>query len=321
MIDATDSSRRERLAVAGIVPLYNKRGTVLEAVESMLAQARLPDEIVIVDDGSTDGSADLVEQRYGRHPLVRLVRQTNRGVSAARNAAIAATTSPLLAFLDADDRWLPQKLEKQAALMEAKADCAIVFAAAVLCDEKRGSTWVEGARIVRETYLAEFFREEHLPVCSGVMVRRAALDEVGTFDESLRMGEDHDLWLRIMLRFPFEHLAEPAVWYRCCRPQTLESVENDFRGNDVYFAKHRFTFGRGVRGRVVWRTAYASVLRRQATWYFRNGHGRKALAKLLKAVWTWPFFNPSALAKCGLEYLLGPRAYGAAVSMLRWRKT
>ena len=316
----TPGSDRQ-LAVSGIMPLYNKRHTVLEAIESMLAQTTLPDEIVIVDDGSTDGSGDLVEERYAKHPLVRLVRQANRGVSAARNAAIRLSTCPLLAFLDADDKWLPQRIERQAAIMAAKPDCMIVLAAAILCDERLGRTWIEGDCATRETYLAEFFREERLPVCSGVMVRRAALEQVGEFDESLCMGEDHDLWLRIMLKFGFEHLREPVVWYRCCRPQTLESVKRDFRGNDLYFAKHRNTFGRGFRGQVIWRAAYATVLRRHANWCFQNGYGREGLVRLIKAVWTWPFFNPATVMKRGLECLLGPQKYDAAVRMLWRRKT
>ncbi len=106
--------------VAGIMPLYSKRETVGEAIESMLAQTRPPDEIVIVDDGSTDGSDNLVEQRYGKHQVIRLIRQENRGVSAARNAAIRATASPLLAFLDANDKWLPHAAKP----LDAVCTCA-----------------------------------------------------------------------------------------------------------------------------------------------------------------------------------------------------
>jgi glycosyltransferase involved in cell wall biosynthesis len=303
--------------VTAIVPLYNKRETVAEAIDSALAQTRLPDEIVIVDDGSTDGSGDLVQDRYGHNSRIRLIRQANQGVSAARNAAIRASRSPLLAFLDADDRWLPQKLERQLAILQRQPECMLVFAAAELCQERSGVTWLEGHDVRRESYLQDFFRERHLPVCSGVVVRRAALDDVGVFDESLRMGEDHDLWLRVMLRFDFAHCLEPVVWYRCCRSQTLASVERDFRGNDAYFAKHRHTFGRGIRGHATWRAAYSCVLRRHAQWYFQHGEGRKALHKSLRASLLWPFHNPLPLAKSGAEYFLGRRAYRGVVQALR----
>jgi glycosyltransferase involved in cell wall biosynthesis len=307
----------QRLTVTGIMPLYNKRDTVLEALASMLAQTRPLDEIVIVDDGSTDGSGELVEQAYGNDPRIHLWRQENRGVSAARNRALRAARGDLFAFLDADDKWLPQRIEKQAAVMEAQPDCMLVLPTAILCDERQGKTWIEGERFCRATYLHEYFREDQLPVCSGIMVRRGALDEVGLFDENLRMGEDHDLWLRIMLRFGYEHLAEPVVWYRCCRPQTLASVQRDFAGVDQFFAKHKRTFGRGLRGQRVWRSAYGAVLRRHARWYLERGHRGKAAARLGKAIWTWPFFNPAELAKCGAKHVLGPRAYQAAVGWAR----
>lgn len=304
-----------RPKVAGIMPLYNKRDTVLDAIESMLAQSSPPDEIVIVDDGSTDGSGDLVADKYVNHPLIRLIRQQNRGVSAARNAAIRASTAPILAFLDADDKWLPRRVEEQAAIMVANESCMIVLGAAVLCNESMGRTWIEGDVIRRETYLKEYFREQHLPVCSGVMVRRAALNEVGMFDESLQMGEDHDLWLRVMLRFGFAHHPKPVVWYRCCRPQTLASVERDFLGNDIYFAKHRYTFGRGISGRVIWGIAYAAVLRRHADWFFKHGEGWRALKKITRALRLWPFFNPLPLTKSAVACMLGPRAYQSVVSL------
>jgi len=308
---------RSRLAVAAIMPLYNKRDTVVEAVESMLLQTRLPDEIIIVDDGSTDGSGDLVEARYGSHPLVRIIRQENRGAGAARNAAIRAATAPLLAFLDADDKWLPQRIEKQAAIMTAERECMIVFSAAILYHLKLG-TWIEGDRINRKTYLhKEFFRQDCHIACGGVMVRRTALDEVGLFDESLWRSQDTDLWLRVMLRFGFAHEPEPLVWIRCCRPQTIENVERGFVGNDLYFAKHRYTFGRGVRGQAIWRSAYASVLRRHAVWYLSHGYSGKAALKLLKAVRLWPFFDPRPLVKPGLKYALGPRVYNYAVATMR----
>jgi glycosyltransferase involved in cell wall biosynthesis len=307
----------QRLAVSAIVPLYNKRDTVVEAVESILAQTRPPDEIIIVDDGSTDGSGELILERYGSNPLVRLIRQPNRGVSAARNAAIAASTSPLLAFLDADDKWLPRRVEIQAALMENNDGCMIVLPSAVLSDAKSGATWIEGDKIDKRNYLRSFFRHDCLIVTSGVMLRNSAVEQVGPFDESLYMGEDADLWLRVIKRFGFEHLPQPVVWYRCCRSDALESVERDFRGVDRFYAKHRHCFGRGLKGRIIWREAYAAVLRRQAVWHLRHRHGKYALKKLLKASCLWPFFNPCPIAKSGLEYALGPKVYRAAVALAR----
>ncbi len=312
-----------KLDVAAIMPLHNKRDYVVEAVESVLQQTRPPDEFVIVDDGSTDGSGDLVAERYGNDPRIRLIRQPNRGPGAARNAGIEATRSPLLAFLDADDKWLPEKLQRQAAFMEEDPSCMMSFSSSIQYNERTGETsykpldLLEG--IAKDRFIRkEFFQERiYVGTSSAVMIRREALNEVGLFDESLWKAQDTDLWLRIMLRLGFEYLPEHLTWGRRGFPRSNATVEHGFRGNDRYFAKHRYTFGRGLRGQAIWRAGYASVLRGHANWYFRQRMGRKAMARLLKAVWLWPFFNPTWVVKSSLEYMLGSRVYDGVVSTAR----
>lgn len=305
-----------RPTVAAIVPVYNQRATVCEAIDSILEQTRPADEILVVDDGSTDGAGDLVAERYGDR--VHLLRQDNRGAGAARNTGIQAARSDLVTFLDADDRWLPTKLQMQAAFMEEHPSCRLSFSAWVLCDELHGETRVEGMNIDKATYLATaFFREECLPAANSVMVRREVLEEVGGFDESLRKCQDTDLWLRIMIRHGFEHLPEPLVWVRRGPHRTEPDLSKWFIWHERYFAKHRYTFGRGLKGQITWRRGYSSVLRKQAVWYFRHRRGARAMAKVLKSVWIWPLFDSTATLKAGLEYLLGPRLYGCAAAAFR----
>lgn len=308
-----------RLTVAAVMPLYNKRRTVVEAVESVLAQTRVPEEIVIVDDGSSDGSREVVRQRFADEPRVRLIcHETNRGVSAARNTAIRATTAPLIAFLDGDDRWLPTKIERQAALMEERPEAMLVWVAAILCDESTGESVVEGDCVDRAKFVrGAFFNEDLLPACSGTMVRRAALEAVGLFDESLWCGEDTDLWLRIMLRFGFEHIGEPLVWMRRGRQDSLVKMKRMFEGSDRYFAKHRTTFGRGPVGQCIWRRAYGGILRKQAFWCFRHNAGPTGFAKLAKALAVWPLFDPRWTLRTLLDYVLGRSLYGCCIGAFR----
>jgi glycosyltransferase involved in cell wall biosynthesis len=305
------------LGIAVIMPLHNKRDYVLEAVESVLQQTRPPDEFVIVDDGSTDGSGDLVAERYGKDCRVQLLRQENRGSAAARNTGIRATRSPLLTFLDADDKWLPNRLERQGAFMEQNPSCMLSWVASISYNEHRDETTYppflqisDKDRFLREKFFPE---DVHIGTGSVVMLRRQAFNEVGLFDENLWKGVDTDMWLRIMLRFGFEYIPERLSWGRRGFPRSNETVEHGFRGNDRYFAKHRYTFGKGLRGQMIWRAAYSSVLRRHAVWYFRQRMGRKAMARLAKAVYMWPFFDPTWVAKSGTEYLLGARLYDATV--------
>jgi len=308
----------DKLSVAGIMPLYNKRNTVIEAIESMLEQSHPVDEIVIVDDGSTDGSGDLVAERYDGDSRVRLIRQENQGPGAARNRAIRATRSSLLAFLDADDRWLPNRLKKQVAFMESHPSCMLSFAAHISCNEATSQSRVENMYIDKRIYLHKvFFREDALPASNTVMVRREALSKVGFFDESLRRCQDTDLWLRIMVEFGFEHIPQPLGWVRRGRPRTVPSKERGFAIHDRYFAKHRYTFGRGFRGQAIWRAGYASAHRAYAAWYFRHGMGREAMAKLMKSIFIWPFFNPVWMMKYVLEFMLGSDEYRNLVSIMR----
>ena len=304
------------LTIAAVIPVYNQKATVCEAIDSVFAQTRPVDEIIVVDDGSTDGSGDLVAQRYGGR--VRLLRQENRGAAGAFNTGIRAGTSDLVSLLGADDRWLPRRIEKQVAFMEEHPSCMLSFTAAVLADEIHNVSVIEGMIVDKATFLHKaFFREDLLPAGNGVMVRRRVFDEVGLFDEALRKCQDTDMWLRIMVRYGFEHIAEPLVWVRRGQHRTEPDMSKWFPYHDIYFRKHRYTFGRGLRGQAVWRAGYGAVLRGHANWYFRQGQGRKALAELAKAVWVWPFFNPSWVLKNGLECLLGPERYKSAVRLMR----
>lgn len=307
-----------KLAVSGIMPLYNQRGTVVEAIESALNQTRLIDELIIVDDGSTDGSGDLVSQRYGEDRRILLIRQHNQGAGAARNAGIRASRFPVLAFLDADDRWLPTRIEEPLAVMQADPACMLVFSASVYCNETLGISRVEGDRIDKKTYVhKEFFREDCLPNSSGMTVRREALDEIGLFDESLRKCQDTDLYLRLMVRFGFEHIPEPLVWVRRGPQRTEPDMSKWFQYHDLYFRKHHDTFGRDIRGQAIWRAGYGAVLRRNGIWCLRNGRSWQGACLLLKACRIWPFFNPHWVLKTIAEYSLGAKTYKRAVSLMR----
>jgi len=306
----------DKPSVAVIIPLYNQRATVGEAIASVFAQTRVPEEIIVVDDGSTDGSGDAVEREFpGR---VRLIRQENRGPAAARNTGIRANNSSLIAFLDADDKWFPQKLERHMEFMEGHTDCMLSFSAHVSYYEARDETRTENISIDKRTYVRKaFFREEGLPAAPSVIVRRDVFDEVGVFDESLRMCEDSDLWLRIMLRFGFEHIPEPLVWVRRSSARTISNPEHVFPWQHRYYAKHRYTFGRNLRGQAIWRAGYASVLRRRAHWYLSEGRHIDAWRPLLKSFSLWPFLNPLLTIKIVGELVLGTRLYTGLTCVLR----
>ena len=185
--------------VSIIIPSYNRLPLLKEAVDSVLAQNFEDFELIVVDDGSTDGTADEMKKYGGR---VRLLRHPeNRGVSAARNRGILNAKGKYIAFLDSDDLWVKGKLKIQVAFLEDNPHYPICYT-----DE----IWIRrGKRVNPKNKHAKYsgwIFEKCLPLCiispSSVMMKKTLFSKVGLFDEALPVCEDYDLWLRISARFP-----------------------------------------------------------------------------------------------------------------------
>jgi len=193
--------------VSVIIPTYNRAWILKEAVDSVLTQEFGNFELIVVDDGSTDATAELLAA-YGDR--VRVLRQTNRGVSAARNAGLAAARGKLIAFLDSDDIWLPRKLPAQVAFYQSHPDALI---------NQTEELWVKNGRRVnpgkRHRKRGGMIFEPSLDLClvspSAVMVRQELFERVGRFDERLPACEDYDLWLRVSCRCPVYLIETPLI--------------------------------------------------------------------------------------------------------------
>lgn len=191
-----------------VMPLYNKRDYVEDAIRSVLAQAALH-ELIVVDDGSTDGSAGIVEALAREDARIRLLRQPNAGVSAARNRGVQASTADYVAFLDADDLYLPGFLQQIAAQAGRYPQAALLGtayrrfsgdAASELAAQTTEATPDPG-RLVR-AFFAEWSRGSFI-FTSSICVRRTALLELGSlFPEGEWLGEDQDVWFRLAERHP-----------------------------------------------------------------------------------------------------------------------
>ncbi len=183
--------------VSVVIPTFERRATLPRALDSVICQTRAADEIIVVDDGSTDGTAEMLAGDYAD---VRCLRQPQRGVSAARNAGIQTARGEWIAFLDSDDAWHPSKLERQLAALAAHPEERVCHT-----DE----IWIRnGVRVNPKRKHAKrggMMFEACLPLCcispSSVMIHRTVLEAVGAFDEDLPACEDYDLWLRICSRF------------------------------------------------------------------------------------------------------------------------
>ncbi len=193
--------------VSVIIPTFNRCEWVREAIDSVLAQTFQTVELIVVDDGSTDKTYDML---MSYRDLIRVIRQSNRGVSAARNQGIALSTGQYIALLDSDDLWLPQKLEIQ-------VDFFLTNPEALIC--QTDEIWIRnGVRVnpgKRHQKPSGMIFEPSLALClvspSAVMMNRSLFDRVGLFNESFPACEDYDMWLRIGCQYPIHLIPDKLV--------------------------------------------------------------------------------------------------------------
>jgi glycosyltransferase involved in cell wall biosynthesis len=222
-------------SISVVVPCYNAERWIVAALESVLAQDWPVREVIVVDDGSSDGSAQLVRSRF---PHVTLLQQPNRGVAAARNQGIERAQGEWIAFIDADDIWLPGKLKAQWEALAAEPGTRLAYTA--------WHVWKSDEPYPTQDLLDELCAEAGVPqrwagpsgwiypellldCCvwsSTVLAHRSLFAEIGVFDPGLRIGEDYDLWLRASRVTPILRVAQPLALYRM-HPKSITKAAPD----------------------------------------------------------------------------------------------
>ena len=191
-----------------IIPTYNRASLVSEAIRSVFHQSLQDYELIVVDDGSTDGSGEMLKDLFSDR--IHYIYQENRGPAAARNHGAREAKGQYLAFLDSDDLWRPQKLEKQKEFFASHTDYHI-------CQTEE--IWLRNGKRVfpkqRHKKLGGFIFHRAVELClvspSAVAIDRELFWSVGGFDESLPAAEDYDLWLRLLCRHPIGLIEQPLV--------------------------------------------------------------------------------------------------------------
>jgi glycosyltransferase involved in cell wall biosynthesis len=201
--------------VTVVMPAYNVEQYIAAAIESVLAQTFCDFELLVVDDGATDGTAAIAESFVRRDSRVRLLQKTNGGLSSARNAALRRSTAPAIAILDSDDLWDPRFLEAQIELLAKRPDVDIVSGNA---RNLGGSAHARPARPFPDPRpdpgLLEILADEEAIFIMSVF-RRRVYEVVGEFDETMRSNEDYDYWIRAAIAgFRFARNDRPLGWYR-----------------------------------------------------------------------------------------------------------
>jgi len=215
------ANNRTRMTVSVIVPAYNREKFIKAAIDSALNQTRVPDEILVVDDGSTDDTPRILEE-YG--PPVRVIRQVNRGRSVARNVGLRHATGDAVIFLDSDDLLMPRNIEQCIGVLEDQPSVDVVYTDALFVDENlnkiASQREIQPGRPASGMVLGELARRCFLTISS--MVRRSSLGDI-TFEEGRECGEDYDFWRKVAANCRFHYVDEPLMRYRCHEGMTVTS--------------------------------------------------------------------------------------------------
>jgi glycosyltransferase involved in cell wall biosynthesis len=277
--------------VSVVIPAYNASRHICDAVQTALDQTYADIEVIVVDDGSKDGSGDLVRSRF---PQVTCVTKPNGGASSARNLGCQMATGEFIAFLDSDDEWHPEKIEAQVALMRAypKAD---------LCRTTLQETPVRGhaslprdaAGLPTHTQYTRFVEGFNHPffATSTVMVRKAACDRAGGFDPQLNVAEDIDFFLRVMAKAPLVPCVSGVATFKRPVKGSLgdDSEEGYVRLLQVYPRFLRLHPDvREELGLLAVRRMLATLWGRYASSQYRKGKGLDAIRSALHSFFVYP---------------------------------
>jgi len=202
--------------VSVILPVRNAEASIVRAIESVLAQTYRQFELIVVDDGSTDGTRRVVEgvARDRVRLRVRLIEQPHRGVYAARNFGARHARGELIAFIDSDDAWLPDRLSSQVPLLQ-REEVGLVFGDAIHLDEQGRRSKLSCFRVApprRGRAASAMVRCNFVPTIT-VLVRRRCLEEIGGFAETLPLSADYLAWFRVALRHEIDYVDRPVAHY------------------------------------------------------------------------------------------------------------
>ena len=241
--------------VSVIMPAHNAAEFIEEAIDSVLAQSYENWELLLIDDASTDKTAQVVKPYLEDARIHLLAFQENQGVSGARNAGLQKARGQLVAFLDADDKWLPEKLQQQVAFHESHPEVALSFTRFAHFDKAGECCHAPKMAYQRDLAHVDVSRlyYENIIGTLTVMLRQDVLGKVGCFDTDLRLAEDHDLWLRVLQAgYRFGYLNEKLAMYRLSAQGLTKSLAMYKAQRRKFLKKHFDSVFQSALSRKAW---------------------------------------------------------------------
>lgn len=273
--------------VSVITPTFNRADYLPYAVESVLSQS-VPDfELIVIDDGSTDGTAELME-RYLADSRIRYLKQENQGQSVARNRGIAEARGQFICFLDSDNAWVSTKLETSLKAFEEHPEADIVYGDFITIDGEGHELGVNRMARYSGRITPQLLRDNFVSM-NTTMTRKRCFDEMGGFDSADRLAEDYGLWLRFSTRYQFLYVPAVLGYYRVMENQISSDKESRFRANEQLVQGFLKAFPSAVtRGEARRGLSYFFI--RKGRYEYSSGQRRQAFRSLLRSLSKDPFW-------------------------------
>ncbi len=289
-----DAKLKPRVSI--VVPVFNAAGTLAATLDSVWAQTFGDFELLVVNDGSTDGTGALLAGQSD--PRLQVIDGRHGGASASRNRGVAQARGEFVAFLDGDDLWLTDKLRDQVMALEAAPDAALAYSWTDLIDES-GRVIQRGSHVVANGRVYPLLASRNFLDCGSTpLVRRSALlaaaapAEAGPFDESLRGGEDWDLWLRIAARQAFVCVPAVQVHYRVHGSSAVSKAEQQVQDVRTVIARAVARLPASPERDRIERTATANLYKYVAVRLAQTGTTRTDGGKILRYGWQYVRTTP-----------------------------
>jgi glycosyltransferase involved in cell wall biosynthesis len=277
--------------VSVIIPTYNYAQYLPDAIDSVLNQTYKDFEIIVVDDGSTDNTSDVILQ-YLSNPCLRYIRKENGGQASAKNRGIIESKGEFIAFLDADDIWFSNKLELQLQLFGKNPHTGVVYSRRIYIDPSGKPLRTNQPKLHRGSILNKLYVTNFVCFSSSI-VRRVCFQRLGLFDEKLRFSEDYDFWIRVASSYRFEFVDLPLIYYRTGHSST--SADKDKVYDTVLEIMRRYASQSNYRIPFLTRMyGFSDTYKNMAFYCRKNKRFKKVLGTYLVSIiyfpvniWTW----------------------------------